>query len=258
MAQDAEVGCAEGVHAPVRGLGDLARRLDLVVQQNKHTAAPAVGTGRRAHAVHEIDRGIGRQTRGRPLRADQHDGHIDLEHQVQDPGRLFQRRRAVTDDDAGEVGMLGDDAMAESREFLPLGEVDLGARHVAEINRDYLGDLVDHRKAFDDLTGMHPLVVDAVVLQLERMNAERRDGAARPDEGHLGPLRAAHAILLRCSRTQRRTQDRCRRDVAGRHRAQRKTRGSSPWPPPCPASSGRSRWRRGARGVGPRDRPAGG
>ena len=34
---------------------------------------------------------------------------------------------------------------------------------------------------------MHALVVDAVVLQLERMDAEGRDGAACSDEGDLGP-----------------------------------------------------------------------
>ncbi len=199
VAQDAEVGRAEGLHAPVRGLGDLARRLDLVVQQHQHAAAAAVGTGGRAHAVHEVDRGIGRQARGRPLRADQHDRHVDLEHQVQDPGRLLERRRAVADDDAGEVGMLGDDAMAQRRQLAPFGEIDLGARHVAEIDRDDLGDLVHHREALDDLAGMHPVVVDAVILQLQRMDAQRGHGPAGADEGHLGPLRAAHAMLLRCS-----------------------------------------------------------
>ena len=186
-------GVRKRLHAPVRGLGDLARRLDLVVQHHQHAAPATVGTGRRAHAVQKIDRGIGRQARGRPLRADHHHGDGHLEHQVQDPGGFLEGRRAMADDDAGEIRVLGHQAMAQHRQLAPFREVDLGARHVAEIDRDNLGDLVDHRKAGDDLAGMHAVVVHAIVLQLERMDAQRGNSAAGADEGHLGPVCAAHA-----------------------------------------------------------------
>ena len=184
VAQNAEVRCAEGLHAPVRGLGHLARRLDLVVQQHQHAAAAARRIGRGAHAVHQVDRRIGRKAGGRPLRADHDHGNGDLEHQVQEPGGLLQCRGAVADHDAGKVGMLSHQAVAEEGEIAPFGKVDLGADHVAEIDRDHVGDLVHHRKSRDDGAGMHAVVVDAVVLQLQRMNAERGDGAAGADEGH--------------------------------------------------------------------------
>jgi hypothetical protein len=102
----------------------------------------------------------------------------------------------VADNDAGEIRMVGHQAVAQCHELAPFREVDLGAGHVLEIDGDDLGNLVDHREAGDDLAGMHAVVVNAVVLQLERMDAQRGDGAAGADEGDLGPVCAAHGILL--------------------------------------------------------------
>ena len=98
----------------------------------------------------------------------------------------------MADHDAGEIRMVGHQAMAQRRQRLPFRKVDLGARHILEIDGDHLGDLVDHRKAGDDLGGMHAVVVNAVILQFERMDAQRGNGAAGADEGHLGPVCAAH------------------------------------------------------------------
>ena len=81
-----------------------------------------------------------RQARGRPLRADQHHRHVDLEHQVQDPGRLLERRRAVADDDAGQIGHVSHQGHAQGREGLPVGKSDRGAGDVAIANRDHVGD----------------------------------------------------------------------------------------------------------------------
>ena len=186
VAQDAEVGRAEGLHAPVRGLGDLARRLDLVVQHHQHAAAPAAGRSRGAHAVQEVDRGIGRNARGRALRADHHHRERHLEHEVEEIRRLLERGRAVADHDAGEVGVLGRQLGAQRRQRVPFGEVDVGAGGVAEVDRDHLGRFVDLGKARHDRARMQAVVVHAIVLQFERMDAQRGDGASRSDEGDLG------------------------------------------------------------------------
>ena len=75
----------------------------------------ASGTAATRIALTRFMPGIGRQRAGRPLRADQHHRHRDLQRQIEEIRGLLQRRGAVADDDAGEIGMLGDKLVAQQR-----------------------------------------------------------------------------------------------------------------------------------------------
>ncbi len=133
-----------------------------------------------------------RQRAGRPLRAHQHHRHRHLQRQVQHIRRFLQRRRAVPDDDAGEVGMLRHQPVAQPHQCLPVGEVDRGAGNVAVRHRDHVGHQRGLRPARQDRVGVHHVAGGAVVLQIERSRAERGDRPASADKGN---LRFAHATV---------------------------------------------------------------
>ena len=95
---------------------------------------------RRAHAVHQVQRGVGRRPIGRTLAAHQHDRHGRvLHHEAQDRAGVAHRVGAVADDDA--VDALGD-FLADG---LGQGDVLLGAHVLAEdaeeLLRVHVGDV---------------------------------------------------------------------------------------------------------------------
>ena len=187
MAERAEVGTAECLEATGGGLGDLARGLDLVIEQDEHAEPARFRARRGADGVHEVQAGVRRERARRALRTDDHDGHLDLGREREGVGRLFERSRAVQDDDARKAGMVGDGLFGREHEGLPFGEVDGRRGYGLEADGDDLGDLVDFRVARDELIGFEHGARIAVLDEIERAEAAHGgDGAARPDDGDLG------------------------------------------------------------------------
>jgi hypothetical protein len=58
MAEHAEVTRAEGLQTQCRGLGHVARCLDLVIQYDEDAQAARIGTCGDADGVHQIEPGI--------------------------------------------------------------------------------------------------------------------------------------------------------------------------------------------------------
>ena len=167
--------------------------MDLVVQQHEHTQAARRRARGRPHGVDQIQPGVAGERAGRPLRSDDDDRKADLQREIQEVGGLFEARGPVADDDAREIGMLGDERVAAAQESLPLGEVDGGARHVGESHGNDVGDHLQLGEARDDLVRVQHDAVGAVILQIERRLADRRDRATGSDEGD---FREAHPSTI--------------------------------------------------------------
>jgi hypothetical protein len=64
VAQHPEVGAPEGLESQRGGLGDVARGLDLVVEEHQHAEPARLRRGGDAHGVQEVQRGIGAEAGG--------------------------------------------------------------------------------------------------------------------------------------------------------------------------------------------------
>ena len=106
VAQHAKVPRAEGLEPVGRGLRDLPRCVDFVVQQHEHAKTTRVCRRGSADSVDEVHAGVGRQGTCRALRSNDHDRQVDVQREVEEVGRFFQRGRAMRHHDAGEVPVL--------------------------------------------------------------------------------------------------------------------------------------------------------
>ena len=80
------------------------RGMDPVVHDDENAAALRGRVDGDADRVIEVQRAVGADGRRRAHRADQHDGLVALDDEVQEERRLFQSVRAVRDHDAVDVG----------------------------------------------------------------------------------------------------------------------------------------------------------
>ena len=131
VAQDAEIGRAEGLHAPVRGLGDFARRLIRRSASPAHRARDCPQAAAHTPFTRLIAASVDRPEAGRcaPMTTTGTDT-FSTRFKTQ---AVLQGRRAVTDDDAGQIRGARPRAMAQRRQLAPFGEVDLGTG-IAEID----------------------------------------------------------------------------------------------------------------------------
>ena len=189
VAEHAEIGRVERLQAVGRRLGDLARRLDLVVERNEH-AEPARGRRRgRTDGAEQVHAGIAAQGAGGPLGSDHDHGLVGLERQMQEVGGLLQRRGAVRDDEARDRRLLGCEAMNDRSELEPFGRADLRAADAAERHRQHLGDLGDLGIAPDHLLDRQLDAEIGVVEHVGAVAAERGDGAAGSNGSDEGTIR---------------------------------------------------------------------
>ena len=146
MAERAEIGRAEGLQPVGRGLDDVARGVDLVVQHDQNTLAARLGRAGDAQGVDEVHAGIGAERAGRALRSDQHDGLLDREGQVEEKRGLLEGRGAVRDDKAGDSRLVARDAVDQRPDLEPILGADIGAADLAERDRHRVGDEPGLRK----------------------------------------------------------------------------------------------------------------
>ncbi|MNR14370.1 hypothetical protein D3C85_1308430 [compost metagenome] len=86
-------------------LGDIARRMNLLVQHHEHALPARFRACRHAHRVKQIQRTIGRERRGGAHCRRQHHRHRTPVRQVQEHRRFFKRVGAVRDDHARHIGL---------------------------------------------------------------------------------------------------------------------------------------------------------
>ena len=85
------------------GLGDLARRVDVVIEDDQDAeSARRVGLAD-SNRADQVARAIEVGLRGVALRAGQHDRFVGPYGQVEEPGRLLQRAGAMGDDHGSDV-----------------------------------------------------------------------------------------------------------------------------------------------------------
>ena len=181
-----EVRAAERLQAQRRGLGALARGLDLVVQHDHHPHPARLCRARGTDAVHEVERAVAGDRGRRPLRADHHHRGLHLQREVQEVRGLLQGGGAVGDDDAVECRAFRDQRVDPRHQREPVAGSDgVALQHVVRDRRDVrdLRQLGGARQQRVD--GQHLLAVD-VAHELQPVAAHRRDrppGADHRDGG---------------------------------------------------------------------------
>ena len=99
-AERADIGRGERLHGRRMHLLDVACAVDLAVQHDERTLSVRFGAGGKSHGVEEVQGAVGGQRRRGTHRARQDDGLFALYDKMQEVRRLFERIRAVRDDDA--------------------------------------------------------------------------------------------------------------------------------------------------------------
>jgi hypothetical protein len=94
----------EGVDAERVRLGDVARALDLVVEDGQHAAAGGLGRGGEADGVEQVEVGVGADRARRPHGAGEHHRARGFHREVQEIRRFLERRGAVRDHDGRRRG----------------------------------------------------------------------------------------------------------------------------------------------------------
>ena len=72
MAERTEIERAKGLQPIGRGLDDVARGVDLVIEHGEHALAARLRRSRDAQGIDEVHAGIGTERARRTLRPDQH------------------------------------------------------------------------------------------------------------------------------------------------------------------------------------------
>ena len=124
VAQHAEIRAPERLEAEGRGLGDLAGGLDLVVEDDEHAEPARLRRGGHADRAHEVHPGVGAEPAGRPLGAHDDDRDVVVHGEVQEVGRLLERRRAMRDHHAVERGFTRGHGVNRLGQEQPLGGSD--------------------------------------------------------------------------------------------------------------------------------------
>ena len=171
-AEDAVGPALERLHAQRVGLGDLARRVDLVVQHDQHAFAARVGRRRHAERVEQIRRAFVAERAGISHGADQHDRLGGPDGQMEKIRQLFERVGARGNHRAGQARVVIEDLVDASRQLHPLIERHGRAGDVGELLRFRPRVALEPRNQLEDFFGAHARA------------AARGDGAAGRDEAY--------------------------------------------------------------------------
>ena len=150
-AEVAEVRGAEGFDAEGVSFGNVAGGVDFVVQDEQDALAAGGGGSGSTDGVQEVERPVGADGGGGAHGADEDDGAVVLDGEVEEVGGFLHGVGAVGDDDAGGGGFVGEDAVDAGGEGEPVGDGDVGAADVGDLLDSDVGDLGDLRDVFDEL-----------------------------------------------------------------------------------------------------------
>src|SRR5882672_5579295 len=190
VAEHAEVRTAEGLEPERRRLRHLARSLDLVIEEHEHAETTSLGRSGHAYRVQEVEARVRAEAGGRPLRAHEHDGRLDLEGEIEKVRGLLERGGPVRDHDAVERRLATDRVVHRGVEREPVARADRRASHGAESNGDDLGGLGRLREPLEELVGLRLAARVHVLPEVQAPAADRRDRPAGADQRdpalHLG------------------------------------------------------------------------
>ena len=142
VTQAAQLAGAEGLQPVAVALGHVPGRLDFVVQHRQHAPAGGLGRGGHPDAVQQVDVGVGAQRGGRPHGPGNHHRPPVLHRQVQEVGGLLQGRGAVGYGHPAGRGVPGENVVDAAGQLQPVGRQDVGAAHVDQLLRQYLGNFL--------------------------------------------------------------------------------------------------------------------
>ena len=104
------------------GLGDLARGIDLVVEDDEHALAAGLRLGGDPKSLEQIGGALVSERARIAHRADDDNRLVAADGEIQEVGRLFERVGSARDDDAGELGILREERIDAAGERQPLFE----------------------------------------------------------------------------------------------------------------------------------------
>jgi hypothetical protein len=150
------IAAAKGVEAQRVGLGDVARGVDLIVEDDQHALAARCGFRRDAKAGQEVRGPLVAERARIAHRADDHDGFVALDGEIQEVRGFLERVGAARDDDTGEIGVLAKHQIDPLREIDPLRQRERGARDVGELFRLRPHVAIEGRDRLHQLVGRQP------------------------------------------------------------------------------------------------------
>jgi hypothetical protein len=101
--------------------------VDFVVQNHQYALSDRLGVTGGSNGGNQVHADIGTERARRPLRPDDNDRLVGLEHQIEEVGGLLQGRCAVKDDEAAHVRLLAYCPHDQLREFNPVVRPNLRA-----------------------------------------------------------------------------------------------------------------------------------
>jgi hypothetical protein len=155
-----------------------------VVEGDEDAEATRAGGGRSTHGAHEVHADVAAQCAGWTLRADHDHRLAGLERQVQEVGRLLERRGAVRDDEAGKIGSLLGEAVNGGGQLQPLRRTNRSAADAAEGHRHHFGKARDLGNSPDHLLDWQLGAKIGIVEHVEAVAPKRGDGAAATNGGN--------------------------------------------------------------------------
>ena len=189
-AEDAVAAGLERVQAKRVGLGDLSRRVDLVVEHDQRAFAACIGGRGDPETLEEVGRAFVPERARVAHRSDHDHGPVAAHREVEEVGELLERVGPAGDDEPGDRGVRPEDLVQPSGERDPLIQRQLAARQVRELLELRPGVALDSRHRLHQLFGGQPSAVPV------------GDGAARRDQPH-----ARDILRLRRQRRQQRDQE---------------------------------------------------
>jgi hypothetical protein len=155
-AENAVAARLKGVQPQRVGLGGLARRVDLVVEDDKRPLAAGVGGRRDAEALEQVGRAFIAERARIAHRSDDDHGLVAAHRQVEEIGELLERVGAAGDDQAGNRRLGAEDLVQPLGEREPLIQRQLAARQVRKLLELRLGVALDSRHRLHQLLGGQP------------------------------------------------------------------------------------------------------
>ena len=155
-AKNAVRAALKGLNAQRIGFRDFARRIDLVVQHDKHAFAARVAGRCDTECIQQIRRALISGRSGAPHRPHDDDGFGRSNGQMEEIGQLFEGVRSRRDDSAREVWVSFEDVIDPFRQLNPLIQRHRGAGDIRELLRFGPGVSLQAGYQLQHLFGAHP------------------------------------------------------------------------------------------------------